>query len=180
MAQAFSNPTFFVSGTQTLEKVKESSRSSDYLQNKKAKLLYPKNFNLLSKTGSLGTNNNYLLYKRGNLIKDIETCDSLYNFNKNSISSGVYNTETLNNINVISNMSANPNCGTYVPVTVNYTSLYPIVNNSFYNIYMIDPCASLFGKTACGYNKYKSYRTFVKPPVINSTSLVNCNPVCLK
>ena len=175
MAQSFANPSIY-RVKPTFGNLINSNDSSDYLQNKKAKLLYSKNYNRKSKTGSLGSNSNYLLFQKAQQIRDTQVCQTASILDPNQLISNLYSTEVLKNVNVVTSATANVTCGTLSPANVTlakYTS-----GNPFYFFYNIDTCSLLFGSSPCGYNNYTYFRVFTKPTINTSTSLVNCNPEC--
>jgi hypothetical protein len=194
MSRTLSNPTFYNSGKPAFGNTFESKYSSDYLRNKKAKLLYGNNYNSLKVTGRLGSQNNYLLYGRGKLIRTVETCPTIPAFNKANLVSGLYTTENLgpsftdlsgnffiNHVNVVTPVSYNSaTCNTYSATAVDKTVIYPAtgVTTPFYYKYKIDPCGLLFGNTPCGYDNYEKFRVYNKPVVNTRVSLTGCTPVC--
>ena len=131
----------------------ESNYSSDYLTDKKAKLLYTKK--------PLASQSNYLLFNKAQQIRNIETCDSLTMFNKNDLVSGLYsNTEFLTpNVSVISDNSCD-----------NKTTINVALTTPFYFNYTINTCQS-----KCNDN---TLQTFKKTPIITN-SLINCVPTCI-
>jgi hypothetical protein len=175
--------SFQNSGKPTFGNAVESKYASDNLTNKKAKLLYPHNYNRLRATGKLGNQPNYLLFKKAKIIRNSETCKSLVPFNNANLVSGLYTTEKLgngstdasNNINVITGTSYNTNsCNQFIP-----TSMSPVpLTSPFYYRYNIDSCGLLFGKTPCGLKNYNLFRVINYNGVNTAASLNNCNPKC--
>jgi hypothetical protein len=189
MAKSFSNPTFYNSGKPSFGNTFESNYASDYLRNKKAKLLYANNFNGYRETGRLGSQNNYLLYGRAKLIRNVETCATIPAFNKDNMVSGLYTTENLGSrlgaggyVNVVADASYNSDasCPAFSATTIKKNTIYPDTSTKpFYQVYKIDPCGLLFGNTPCGYDNYEIFRVYSKPAVNTKASLTGCNPVCI-
>ena len=183
MSKSFSNPTFYNSGKPSFGTTNETSCSSDYLRDKKAKLLYKNNNNSYNNFGRLGSQNNYLLYDRAKIIKDVESCDSIPFFNKSNLVSGLYSienlgpesTDVINNVitggvNVITSATfSDLSCNIFTATTVDLSSGVP-----FYYNYKIDPCGLLFGNTPCGYDNYEKFRINNKPVINTSASLTGC------
>jgi hypothetical protein len=172
--------SFQNSGTPTFGNAVESNYASDYLTNKKAKLLYPYNYNRLRATGRLGNQPNYLLFEKAKMIRNSETCKSLVPFNNANLVSGLYTTEKLgfgladpsNNVNVITGTSYNTNsCNKFIPTAISLTT-------PFYYNYNIDSCGLLFGKTPCGLKNYNMFRVINYNGANTVASLNNCTPKC--
>jgi hypothetical protein len=193
MSRTLSNPTFYNSGKPAFGNTFESKYSSDYLRNKKAKLLYGNNYNSLKVTGRLGSQNNYLLYDRAKLIRTVETCGSIPAFNKANLVSGLYTTENLGpsltdlsgntitgHVNVVTSVGYNDaSCNIFTATSISKPSIYPLnTTTPFYFNYKIDPCGLLFGNTPCGYDNYENFKVFNKPAVNTRVSLMGCTPVC--
>jgi len=194
MSRTLSNPTFYNAGKPAFGNTFESNYSSDYLRNKKAKLLYANNYNSLKVTGRLGSQNNYLLYDRAKLIRTVETCSTIPAFNKANLVSGLYTTENLGpsltdlsgntitgRVNVITAASyVDASCNIFSSTAVDKTVIYPAtgVTTPFYYKYKIDPCGLLFGNTPCGIDNYEIFRVYSKPAVNTRASLTGCSPVC--
>jgi len=185
MSRTLSNPTFYNSGKPAFGNTFESKYSSDYLRNKKAKLLYGNNYNSLKVTGRLGSQNNLLLYDRSKLIRTVETCSTIPAFNKANLVSGLYTTENLGSnlngrVNVLTGVGyIDASCNTYSATAVDKAAIYPTTATvPFYYKYKIDPCGLLFGNTPCGYDNYEIFRVYSKPAVNTRTSLTGCTPVC--
>jgi hypothetical protein len=156
--------------------------ASDYIQNKKAKLLY--NDNLNKKNKRCSTNNyafcgltsqyDLITLKRAQQIKLVERCPSLYAIDKNDLVSGLYSRQDLSGVNIINtftDLSLNKICPEYSGSTIDPT----VINTSpFYYAYTIDKCGSLFGVTPCGLFNYNQYKKIVKPYTSSSQSLVFC------
>jgi len=177
MSKSFSNPTFYNSGKPTFGNLVESNISSDYLINKKAKLLYSNN-NIHHKRGGLGSQANYLLFDRAKQIKNIESCSSIPYFNTSNLVSGLYSTEKLGVdstqcVNVITSINyKDASCNVFSPVAIDLDAL-----TALYNKYRIDPCGLLFGKTPCGKNNFNKFRVINKNQIKTSASLTNCLPL---
>ena len=183
MSRTLSNPTFYNSGKPAFGNTFESKYSSDYLRNKKAKLLYGNNYNSLKVTGRLGSQNNYLLYGRAELIRTVETCSTIPAFNKANLVSGLYTTENLGSnltgrVNVVTGVGySDASCNYFNATAINKAIIYPTsATTPFYYNYKIDPCGLLFGNTQCGYDNYKIFRVYSKPPINTRASLNSCIP----
>jgi hypothetical protein len=171
-----SNRQFFNSGKPAFGNVFSTNDAGDYLKNKRAKLLYKTNYNGYQYTGVLGSQRNYLLFQRGQTIKN-ETCGPCSIFNGTELVSGLYSTEVLPSVNVITDSSYNDiSCNAYHSTVIDVSgSSVP-----FFYKYKIDPCGSLFGNTACGYQNYEKYRVVNKPVLTTASSLCGCVPTCLE
>jgi len=189
MSRTLSNPTFYNAGKPAFGNTFESNYASDYLKNKRAKLLYANNYNSLKVTGRLGSQNNYLLYDRAKLIRTVETCATIPAFNKANLVSGLYTTENLGpsltgssgNVNVITTVGYNDaSCNIFSATAVNSATIYPAtgVTTPFYYKYKIDPCGLLFGNTPCGIDNYEKFLVYSKPVINTRVSLKGCTPVC--
>jgi hypothetical protein len=169
MARLFSNPTFYNSGKPTFSNLSESSFASDYILNKKAKLLYKDT----QFKKSISSYNNYFLFERAKLIRDLEMCDNLSAFNTGNLISNLYSTENFaESVNVVTDASnIDIYCDEFTPAIVD------VEIGPFYQNYNIDPCGVLFGNSVCGYKNYLAYRVINKPVAI-SNSLIKCIPLC--
>jgi hypothetical protein len=186
MPKSFSNPTFYNSGIPSFGTTFESVHSSEYLRNKKAKLLYNKNYKSYQTEGKLMNNDNYLLFERAKLIKNIEICENFPSFNTANLVSGLYTTENLGpdltdlsagvitgGVNVITDMSfSNLSCNVFYGTAIDLSG-----NTPFYYKYKIDPCGLLFGNTTCGYDNYQKFRVIKKPIINTASSLTGCKPI---
>ena len=186
MSKSFSNPTFYNSGKPAFGNTYESGNSSNYLRDKKAKLLYNNNYRNHKVGGSLGTQDNYLLFDRAKLIKNLENCDNIAGFNTSNLVSGLYTTENLgpsstdiqNNVitggvNVITKVGfSDLSCNVFSATSIDLSANVP-----FYYKYKIDPCGLLFGNSPCGYNNYENFRVINKPYLNTAASLNGCSPI---
>ena len=148
-------------GKASFGNVKQTTFASDYITNKKAKLLYNINYNN-KKNGILNAQ----------LIRDVETCDSLPAFDTTNLESGLYSNEELDGINVITAVLDTSNCPIYSGSLLDKTI---ISSNPFFYNYNIDKCGDLFGNNICGIENYNHYKKIDKSLVLNEQSLVKCN-----
>jgi len=179
MSQTFKNNTTnsnFNDGNvnSTFGKVTQNTFASDYITNKKAKLLYSTNYNK-KRFGLLNDQNNLLLFKRAQLIRDIDTCVFLPALDNTNLESGLYSNEDLSGVNIITNILADTSNNLVCPI-YSGSLLDPIVisGSPFYYTYDIDKCGFLFGNNNCGIENYTHFKKYVKPAVLSKQSLVNC------
>lgn len=158
-------------GKASFGNVKQNTFASDYITNKKAKLLYKTNYNN-KKNGILNNQQNLLLFKRAQLIRDVETCDSLPAFDSTNLESGLYSNEELDGINIITAVLDTSNCPIYSGSLLDKTI---ISSNPFFYNYNIDKCGDLFGNNFCGIENYNHYKKIDKTLILNEQSLVKCN-----
>lgn len=144
-----------------------TSYAGNYIENKKAKLLYSHLYNSKNSSCKLGNQQNYLLFKKAEGIRNEEVCVSLSCTNNSNLESGLYSKEDLNEIPVICEKSVDT-CSS--PTTIDITT-----TDTFYWKYRIDPTGALFSNCS----NYTNYRVYEKPPILTSTSLVNCIPTCV-
>lgn len=186
MAKSFSNPTFYNSGKSAFGNTINTDDSGNYTRNKKAKLLYRYNFNGFNFGGVLGSQNNYLLFQRGKIIRNeiCASCPDLTSFNSSDLVAGLYTNEKLGGttdgvkwgVNVVTDATFNegPPC-IFTPTYIQGSSVYPKnATTPFYWKYKIDPCGSLFGNAPCGYDNYEDYRVISKPIATTVASLKDC------
>lgn len=157
-------------GNSTFGNITQTNTTGDYITNKKAKLLFDMNSNK-KRFGSLLNQNNLLLLKRAQLIKNIGICQSLPAFNSANLVSGLHSTENLTGINIITSVNDGSACPIYSGAT-----LYPdlIIAKPIYYNYEVDKCGSLFGNNICGIENYNDYKIINKPADLSSQSLLDC------
>jgi hypothetical protein len=88
MARFLSNSTCYNSAKATFGTALGTKSSSDYLLNKKVKLLY--SCTTLNADRRFDSHDDYLLYDRAELIKTIKKCKSIPKFKKTNLVSGLY------------------------------------------------------------------------------------------
>ena len=180
MAQTFKNNSSTNShfyndgnGNSTFAKVNPNAFASDYITNKKAKLLYSSNYQK-KRIGYLQNQTNLLLFRRAQLIRDVETCAKLPTFDTSNLISGLYSTEVLDQVNVVTNVTAdasnNVSCPTYSGSLIDPDLLVL----PFYYTYDIDKCGYLFGTNVCGIENYNHFKIINKPPVLSNQAFTKC------
>ena len=183
MAHAFkntntSNSSFYNdgNGNSTFANINKTIFASDYITNKKAKLLYSSNFQK-KRVGGLQNQNNLFLLRRAQLIRDIDVCNALPAFDTTNLVSGLYSTEDLSGVNVVTNVTADASnnvfCPTYSGSLIDPTLLL----SPFYYTYNIDKCGSLFGNNICGIENYSHFKRYNKPEILSEQSLTKCENV---
>jgi len=117
--------------------------ASDYIQNKKAKIVYCNNKKTQLEQKS---QSNLMLYYKGQLLHNYTdpSCNSSL-FNNANLVTGLYTQENLEGVNVLSDISGNS------------PTIVDPLNSPFYKYYVIDPSGQLFGNTPCGINNFTSY-----------------------
>ena len=158
-------------GNSTFGKVKPIYFASDYITDKKAKILYNINYNNKI-NGILNNQRNLLNLKRAQLIREVDMCKSLPSFDTTNLESGLYSTEDLTDVNVITKVLDASNCPIYSGSLLDPT----IINsNPFYYNYNIDKCGYLFGNNICGIENYTNFKKINKPINLSEQSLIKCN-----
>lgn len=145
-------------GKSTFEKIKKVTESSDYLKNKKSKLIYCNG----GKCGRLNPSTSYnerILYNNGKLINNNE--DGLIN-HKYDLVNNLFSTLDLNGSYVVTDISNNDST-TSIDI-----SLIPL-----YEHYNIDSDNSLFGNSSCSSNNFVNYMTPNLDYVAPTTVLYN-------
>jgi len=151
MARPFNNQFQGISSAKkTFGVFLESQDSGDYTQNKTAKTVYciP---NKCTKSIAVGSQNNYLMYKKSNNLTIKPNC--LNNVNKSNLNINLITKLNLKDIPVIQDFSDNIS-----PCNIIYPSPIPS-----YLQYNIDPKGLLFGKTTCGINNFLRYLEYNSP-----------------
>ena len=155
-----STTTLFNLAKSTFEMARKSNTSSDYIKNKKSKLIYCNEGQCgrLSKTNSYNEMN---LYNNGKLLNTIIEFGTVEPHRKHDLINNLYSTMDLSGALVITDISNNE------PTCIDI-SLIP-----FYESYNIDSDASLFGDTECSVNNFVRYMTPNLDYVAPTTVLYN-------
>jgi hypothetical protein len=128
-------------------KAKKVGYASDYLEDRKARLVYCKNvkigngYKLARPCDRLYIAKSYEtinLFRRGLLIKKI-TQGRVPFFNNGDLEINLYTKENLNNVNVIAGTVPTPNT---------------VLD---FHTYDLDPCGQLFGNSQCGVGNFVNY-----------------------
>lgn len=136
----------------------ESQNAGDYTYNKKARASYCQS-NLCTRSLTVGSENNYLLYKRSNKLSVYPCLNSI---NKANLNINLITAMKLTNVPVIQEFSTED-----VPTTITTTAT-PFLD------YNIDPSGNLFGNTICGINNWEKYLVYdasyntINPGFINN------------
>ena len=134
-----SRPFQSYSGKATFAEVKEPLCGREYILNKIAKTTYYCNSTKCQVNPKVNTENNLLMRKRANRLKN-------KNFNKNELYINLYTKLDLTGICPITDLSGN------CPVAIDPQNPIPPYIN-----YVIDPSGALFGNTPCGITNFTSY-----------------------
>ena len=145
--------------------LREKLYQSDYLERKKAKLVYCNIPNLCNKPIYTYSYDQQNLY---NLGKRLNTCNFL-RVNKANLIAGQYSQLDLKNTCTVIPTTKTPcnlingcaPCANFTPVPINLLSTVP-----FYQTNNIDPLGELFGNSQCGELNYTNFMVFY-PPKIN-------------
>ena len=134
MARPFSNSS---SANKAFGVFSEPQNAGDYIYNKKTKSTYC-NANICTRSLTVGSESNYLLFKRA---KKLRVYPCLNSINKANL-----------NINLITKLDL-----TGVPVI-----LPPAITTVTepYKHYNIDPSGNLFGNTICGIDNWEKYMVY--------------------
>ena len=143
--------------------LKENGFQSDYIANKKAKLIYCKERLYCDKLLRASSYDQKSLFNRGLNIKNLGNC-TLLPFNKSNLIVNLYSKEDL--VDVCTVIKGYPcdqinectACDT--PCTIDADLTEPFNFN-----YTIDPQGTLFGNTPCGVNNFVHYMEFT-PSII--------------
>lgn len=130
----------------------ESKDAGDYIYNKRAKATYCKT-KISNFSPKIGTENNYLLFKRSKKIND---CPRLNSINNSNLNINLITKLELSDVAVLQDVSSNS-----VPSTVSLNSI-PFLD------YNIDPSGSLFGNTICGINNWEKYMIYNMDSILNN------------
>jgi hypothetical protein len=156
MAHAFKSipakPTF---GTLT-----KAGYQSDYISNKKAKLLYCNNDNKpnCNKLTKASNYDQFNLFYKGRYLNQLNK-GCILPFDKTNLIAGQYSKMNLKDVCTVSTgspCSLIDSCGGCSSgAIVDVASTEP-----FYQVNTIDPLGSLFGRSACGTNNFISYMIY--------------------
>jgi hypothetical protein len=155
MARPFTNSS---SANKAFGVFSEPQNAGDYIYNKKTKSTYC-NANICTGSLTVGSESNYLLFKRA---KKLRVYPCLNSINKANLNINLITKLNLTDVPVIQDSSGN------VPSTINNTTSIPFLD------YNIDPSGNLFGNTICGINNWQKYMVYdtsyntLKPGHINN------------
>jgi hypothetical protein len=155
MARPFKNSS---SANKAFGVFSESQNAGDYIYNKKTKATYC-NANICTPSLTVGSESNYLLFKRANRLRVYPCLNSI---NKANLNINLITKLNLTNVSVIQDFSGN-----ITPTTIS-TEATPFTD------YNIDPNGNLFGNTICGINNWEKYMVYdasynkVNPDHINN------------
>lgn len=141
MARPFNNSS---SANKAFGVFSEPQNAGDYTYNKKAKATYC-NSKICTPSLTVGSENNYLLFKRANKLSVYPCLNSI---NKANLNINLITKMELTNIPVIQEFSTGN-----VPTTITTTAI-PYLD------YNIDPSGNLFGNTICGINNWEKYLVY--------------------
>ena len=122
----------------------EPQNAGDYIYNKKTISKYC-NTNTCSNLFKIGSESDYLLFKRAQKIRRYPCFTYLHSINKANLNINLVTKMDLTNVHVIQDFSNND-----VPTTITNVSI-PFLD------YNIDPSGNLFGNTICGINNWERY-----------------------
>jgi len=144
MARPFTNSS---SANKAFGVFLQPQNAGDYIYNKKAKSTYC-NANICTPSLTVGSESNYLLFKRANKLRVYPCLNSI---NKANLNINLITKLDLTGVPVIQDFSGNT-----VPSTIN------TMNTVFdpYLRYNIDPSGNLFGNTICGINNWEKYMVY--------------------
>ena len=132
----------------------ESQDAGDFIINKSAKTKYCTP-NLCKKSLKIGSQNNYLLYKKSNSLTIKPNCMSA--IDKTNLNINLITKLDLKNVPIIEDFSGN-----IVPSSIiNSNLIIPYLE------YNIDPKGLLFGNTICGTNNFQKYLVYNSPNSFN-------------
>lgn len=141
MARPFTNLS---SANKAFGVFSESNNAGDYIYNKKTKATYCQ-ANVCTPYQSIGSESNYLLFKRANKLRVYPCLNSI---NKANLNINLITAMDLTNVPVIQEFSTGD-----VPSTITTTAT-PFLD------YNIDPSGNLFGNTICGINNWEKYLVY--------------------
>jgi hypothetical protein len=160
MARPFSNSS---SANKAFGVFSGSQDAGIYLYNKKAKTTYC-NANICTPTLTVGSESNYLLFKRANKLRVYPCLNSI---NKANLNINLITKLDLTNVHVIQDFSGNT-----WPSSINTMNTVP----DPYLRYNIDPSGNLFGNTICGINNWEKYMVYgVDKISISNTGALSYN-----
>jgi hypothetical protein len=140
MARPFKNSS---SANKAFGVFSEPQNTGDYIYNKKTKATYC-NANICTPSLTVGSESNYLLFKRAQKLRVYPCLNSI---DKANLNINLITKLNLTGVPVIEDASGN------IPSTIN-TSATP------YKDYKIDPSGNLFGNTICGINNWEKYMVY--------------------
>ncbi len=122
----------------------ESQNAGDYIYNKKTMASYCQ-ANVCTPSLTVGSQSNYLLYKRSNKLSVYPCLNSI---NKANLNINLITKMNLTGVPVIQEFTTGD-----VPSTIS-TEATPFLD------YNIDPSGNLFGNTVCGINNWEKYLVY--------------------
>ena len=137
---------------------------SDYIQNKKGKIIYCGTPALSNKIRTSNSYEKRNLFNIGRYSYGLEKC-RLIQSNKYNLIIGQYTKSDLKNVCVISlGTPPTTNCSNDKPCdpcqTTDQIAIDPSTSEPFYTLYTIDPLGELFGNSECGQLNYIDYMVF--------------------
>jgi hypothetical protein len=142
MARPFKNSS---SANKAFGVFSEPQDAGEYIYNKKTTATYC-NANICTPSLTVGSESNYLLFKRANKTRVYPCLNSI---DKANLNINLITKLNLTGVPVIQDFSGNKIC----PTTIT-TSAIP------YKEYNIDPSGNLFGNTICGINNWEKYMVY--------------------
>jgi hypothetical protein len=152
MARPFKNSS---SANKAFGGFSESQNTGDYIYNKKIKSTYC-NANICTPSLTVGSESNYLLFKRAYRSRVYPCLNSI---NKANLNINLITKLNLPGVPVIQDFSGNA-----VPSTIDATIAKPYLR------YNIDPSGNLFGNDICGINNWEKYMIYGDH---NSLNIIN-------
>ena len=140
MARPFTNSS---SANKAFGVFSESQSAGDYIYKKKTQATYC-NANICTPSLTVGSESNYLLFKRANKLRVYPCLNSI---NKANLNINLITKLDLTGFPVIEDASGN------FPTTITTTT-------TPYLQYNIDPSGNLFGNTICGINNWEKYMVY--------------------
>jgi hypothetical protein len=140
MARPFTNSS---SANKAFGVFSEPQNAGDYIYNKKTKSTYC-NAKFCTRSLTVGSESNYLLFKRA---KKMRVYPCLNSINKANLNINLITKLDLTGFPVIEDASGN------FPTTITTTT-------TPYLQYNIDPSGNLFGNTICGINNWEKYMVY--------------------
>ena len=141
MARPFKNSS---SANKAFGVFSDSQNAGDYIYNKKSVARYC-NANICTPSLTVGSQSNYLLFKRANRLRVYPCLNSI---NKANLNINLITKLDLTGVPVIQDFSGN-----ITPTTIS-TEATPFTD------YNIDPNGNLFGNTICGINNWEKYMVY--------------------
>ena len=141
MARPFTNSS---SANKAFGVFLQPQNAGDYIYNKKVKSTYC-NANICTPSLTVGSESNYLLFKRANKLRVYPCLNSI---NKANL-----------NINLITKLDLSGNIPVIQDASGNTPSTITISTTPYLE-YNIDPSGNLFGNTICGINNWEKYMVY--------------------